>query len=44
MYGKSYQTKEEYQFRLDLFTVTYHDIMTHNMLNAESDGYIKGIN
>jgi hypothetical protein len=34
-YHKSYATKEEYNYRLDVFTQNYHEIFTHNMMNSE---------
>jgi C1A family cysteine protease len=39
--GKSYGTKEEYEYRLSLFTEVYNDIQTHNEGNAT---FKKGIN
>lgn len=44
MYGKSYATKAEYDYRYQIFAETYHNIMNHNMMNAETEGYFMGIN
>jgi C1A family cysteine protease len=43
-YHKSYGTKEEYNFRLSVFSNNYHKIMSHNMLNAGKEGYQMGVN
>jgi C1A family cysteine protease len=42
-YGKSYATKEEYNYRLEQFKNTYHSIMHHNMMNG-NDGYTMTLN
>jgi len=39
-YHRTYGTKEEYEYRLNLFTETYNDISTHN----NGDTYTKGVN
>jgi C1A family cysteine protease len=41
---RTYGTKEEYEFRLQVFSEIYNDIIQHNAMNAESLGYTKGIN
>jgi hypothetical protein len=33
-YHKSYATKEEYNYRLNVFTENYHNIFNHNMMNS----------
>jgi hypothetical protein len=38
---RSYGTKEEYEYRLSLFTQVYNDILTHD---SKKEGYTKGIN
>jgi hypothetical protein len=43
-YHRTYGTKEEYQHRLDIFTKNYHNMMSHNMMNSETEGYTMGIN
>jgi hypothetical protein len=40
-HGRSYGTKEEYEYRFNLFKQVYEDIMNHD---AENEGYTKGIN
>jgi C1A family cysteine protease len=42
-YGKSYATKEEFNYRLEQFKNTYHTIMHHNMMNGD-EGYSMTIN
>ena len=41
---RTYGTKEEYDFRLKIFTEVYNDIVQHNAMKANSVGYTKGIN
>jgi len=41
---RTYGTKEEYNFRLNVFTQVYNDIVEHNANKANSEGYTKGIN
>jgi hypothetical protein len=43
-YHKSYATQEEYAYRLSIFETTYHDVMQHNMNNANGMDYVKNIN
>ena len=43
-YGKSYGTKEEYQFRLQQFLESYKLIMTHNAENSADHGFFMGLN
>lgn len=43
-YQRTYGTKEEYEYRLKLFTETFNDIKTHNSQNSESEGFTKGVN
>jgi cathepsin L len=42
-YGRSYGTKEEYTYRLELFTSFYHRAMLHNMLKADTLGFTLGV-
>jgi hypothetical protein len=35
-YGKNYETKAEYQFRLNEFTTNFVEIMEHNSKNGET--------
>jgi len=44
MYHKTCGTKEEYNYRLSVFAANYHDIMSHNMMQAEKLGFTKAIN
>lgn len=39
--GRSYGTKEEYEYRFELFKQVYEDVKNHN---AEEGGYTKSIN
>jgi KDEL-tailed cysteine endopeptidase len=41
-YHRSYGTKEEYEYRLKIFTETYNDIISHNTQNDAT--FTKGIN
>lgn len=43
-YHKSYGTKEEYNYRLEVFSKNYAMMMHHNMMNAATEGYHLGIN
>lgn len=43
-FGKSYGTKEEYNFRLQNFLESYEFIMTHNTENASEQGFFMGLN
>ena len=38
---RSYGTKEEYEFRLSLFSQVYNDVVSHNSIET---GYAKAIN
>lgn len=41
---RTYGTKEEYNYRLKIFTEVYRDVVYHNENLAASSGYTKGIN
>ena len=41
---RSFGTKEEYEFRLNVFTKNYNDIIIHNAERAATVGYTKGVN
>ena len=43
-HGRNYGTKEEYYYRLGLFTAMYHKIKTHNEKFAEEMGFEMGFN
>lgn len=43
-YRKSYGTKEEYQYRKEVFLNNYHSIMNHNMMNSDDEGFFLRIN
>lgn len=43
-HGRNYGTKEEYYYRLGLFTATYHRIKTHNAKFVEQLGFEMGFN
>jgi hypothetical protein len=43
-YGKRYGTKEEYLYRLNLFIRSYHEVMDHNLMASEDEGYSKALN
>lgn len=43
-YHRSYGTKEEYNYRLGVFTQNYYKIMNHNEKNSDDEGYVMGIN
>ena len=43
-YGKSYGTKEEYNFRLQHFLENYKMIQDHNAQNSEEHGFFMGLN
>ena len=41
---KSYGTKEEYNYRLKIFSENYSKIMHHNMMNSQDEGYHMVVN
>ena len=43
-FGRRYGTKEEYYYRLGVFTTMYHKIAHHNAKNAETEGFTMGLN
>ena len=43
-FGKSYGTKEEYNFRLQQFLENYHLVQSHNAENASDHGFFMGLN
>lgn len=43
-YKRTYATKEEYYYRLGLFTQTYHKINTHNKKHVQELGFTMEIN
>jgi hypothetical protein len=43
-YHKSYGTKEEYNYRLGVFSGNFHNIKSHNMMNSVEAGYSLEIN
>ena len=43
-YGKSYATKEEFEYRMEIFLHNYHKIMNHNMMHAAEHGFHMAIN
>lgn len=43
-HGRTYGTKEEYSFRLGVFTQNYNKVMRHNSKNAQTEGYVMEVN
>ena len=43
-YKRTYATKEEYYYRLGLFTQTYHKIHTHNQKHVQEHGFTMEVN
>ena len=43
-YGRSFGTKEEYEYRLNNFIKTYKKIIDHNLFDADEQGFTMGLN
>ena len=42
-FGKSYKSKEEYNYRLSIFEKNYAEVMHHNLLQSTQESYSKGL-
>lgn len=43
-FGRTFSTKQEYQYRLSIFLQNYKKIVEHNLYNAEEEGFTMGFN